>query len=102
MSTFTPISEIYRAELKKAARCDFMSIMSELSLCYPEDKDIERIRNLIIKSKGDESKMLALCKQMAATIKDPMKAIRRGEAAYRLLPESIRVAGCEFFQAGKF
>ena len=64
---------------------------------HPEEKDYKRMEDIITKSKGDEEKMLQLCGQMAKSIKDHLKAMRRAEAAKEILPPSIGLKAYRIF-----
>ena len=55
----------------------------------PAEKDFTRMRSLLLRSKGDEDKMLALVRNMAKSINKPDKAVRRAKAAKKILPKSI-------------
>jgi hypothetical protein len=64
---------------------------------HPEEKDYKRMEDIITKSKGDEEKMLQLCRQMAKSIKDHLKAVRRAEAAKEILPPSVGLKAYRIF-----
>lgn len=59
----------------------FESILNET----PEPKDIKRIEDLFYKSKGSDPKLLQLAQNMANSIDDIDKAMRRAEAAQKIL-----------------
>lgn len=59
----------------------------------PEPKDIKRIEDLFYKSKGSDPKLLQLTQNMANSIDDIDKAMRRAEAAQKILgPEDNPIA----------
>jgi len=49
------------------------------------EKDIKRIKDLFVRSKGDDTKLLQLAQNMAASIDGVEKAQSRAEAAWQLL-----------------
>lgn len=53
----------------------------------PADKDLGRIRDILIKSHGDKNAALKLCTQMANAIKERGKAQRRAAAVYQVFPK---------------
>jgi hypothetical protein len=63
----------------------------------PEEKDYKRLEDIVTKSKGSEDKMLQLCRNMAKSIKDALKAKRRAEAAKEILPPSIALKAYQIF-----
>ena len=52
---------------------------------YATGKDIQRIKDLFAKSKGDDAKLLQLAQNMANSIDDPQKAKDRASAAEQIL-----------------
>jgi hypothetical protein len=63
----------------------------------PEEKDYKRLEDIVTKSKGSEDKILQLCRQMAKSIKDDLKAKRRAEAAKEVLPPSVALKAYQIF-----
>lgn len=63
----------------------------------PDDKDFQRIENILVKSGGDMDKMLAMCERMAKTITHPDKAQRRAVAAKQTLPKEIATKAYDIF-----
>lgn len=63
----------------------------------PEPKDLQRMEDIVTKSNGDVGKMIALCEQMAKSIKDSAKAQRRAMAAKEILPKSVAKQAYEIF-----
>ena len=58
-----------------------------------EQKDIDRIKGLFARSKGDDAKLIQLTQNMANSITDREKAVRRAEAAEQVLgPEDNPLA----------
>jgi hypothetical protein len=66
-----------------------------------EDKDYNRIDNIINRAKGDSAKVLQHASNMAKSIKDPSKAWRRFNAALECtdsrIPASIREGMARIF-----
>jgi hypothetical protein len=56
----------------------------------PGEKDLGRIRDIMIKSHGNKDAALKLCTQMANAIKEKSKAQRRAAAAYEVFPKEWR------------
>jgi len=65
----------------------------------PGAKDTARMRDIITKSKGDESKMMNLVKRMAKTITKIDKAQRRAAAAMMVMPAAIAQKAAQEFLA---
>jgi hypothetical protein len=63
-------------------------------------KDLQRINDIVTKSKGDESKMLMLANTMCKLITDKNKAFDRGVAADQILGSDHPVTKVFFDRAG--
>lgn len=74
-------------------KTELKQLIIEVLLEKPEEKDKQRIKDLFTKSKGSDDKLLQLASNMAKSIDDPQKALRRGEAADFILgPEDNELA----------
>lgn len=54
------------------------------------EKDLWRMRDMRTRAKGDDTKLLALARQMAKSIKDAEKAFRRADAAAQIFDGKIK------------
>jgi len=63
-------------------------IKEEIINLFEEAKDDMRINDIFKKAAGDENKMLQLARTMANKITDGLKAVRRAEAAEKIIPQS--------------
>jgi len=83
----------------KRARTILALVIKLAGGTQPEPKDYQRMKDIITKSKGNDDKIIALCRQMANAIKDSDKAIRRAEAAKETLPESVALECYDIFMS---
>jgi len=63
-------------------------IKEEIQHIFEEAKDDMRINDIVRKAANDERKMLQLAQTMANKITDGLKAVRRAEAAEKIIPQS--------------
>jgi len=67
----------------------YKTILRDIKGIEPGEKDIQRMKDIITKSKGSQAKMMSLVRVMAGAITDKDKAQRRAAAAYLILPPEI-------------
>lgn len=65
----------------------------------PGDKDHQRMKDIVKKSKGSNDKIIQLVMNMAKSIDKEDKARRRGEAALENLPEEVAERCADIFFA---
>jgi hypothetical protein len=67
----------------------FNSVLRDIKGIVPGEKDIQRMKDIITKSNGNQAKMMSLVRVMAGAITDKDKAQRRAAAAFQILPPDI-------------
>jgi hypothetical protein len=67
----------------------YKTILRDIKGIEPGEKDIQRMKDIITKSKGSQAKMMSLVRVMVGAITDKDKAQRRAAAAYLILPPEI-------------
>ena len=63
-----------------------------------DEKDLWRMRDMKTRAKGDDSKLIQLATQMAGSIRDKDKALRRADAASQIFEGKVKAEIVKIFE----